>query len=252
MTYEWLIASAFVTGLLGSVHCVGMCGGIIGALSMTAVPEVRVATVARRVSYFPFAYNFGRVSSYTVAGLLAGGLGQSVLDATAVSDLTRVGTVIAGIFMVGLGLHLAGVWQSMALLERAGARLWRRIEPYGRRFLPARHAHQAFALGLVWGWLPCGMVYTVLAGALATGSTLHGGLVMLAFGLGTLPLLLAVTFGASGSWLRNQQAAWRPVVGILILSMGIYVMLHTPVHEHAENGARVAVERIELGAFYKQ
>lgn len=240
MTYELLIASAFVTGLLGSVHCIGMCGGIVGALSMTTLPEVQVTTVARRVSYLPLAYNLGRICSYTVAGLLAGGIGQSVLDATAVSDLTRLGAAIAGIFMIGLGLHLAGIWQSMALLEHAGTRLWRHIEPYGRRFLPARHVHQAFALGLVWGWLPCGMVYAVLAGALASGSALHGGLVMLAFGAGTLPMLLAVTFGANGSWLRNQQATWRPAVGILILTMGIYVMLHTPAHEHAENGAHIS------------
>ena len=232
MTYEWLIVSAFVTGLLGSVHCVGMCGGIVGALSMTAAPEVRVVTLVRGVSYLPLAYNLGRISSYSFAGLIAGGLSQTVFDVTAVNNLTRLGAVIAGIFMVGLGLHLAGLWQSMAPLERLGAQLWRRIEPYGRRFLPARRAHQAFALGLVWGWLPCGMVYTALAGALATGNAFHGSLVMFAFGAGTLPMMLALTFGANGSWLRKQQTVWRPVVGILILTMGAYVMLHTPVHEH--------------------
>ena len=243
MTSELLIVSAFATGLLGSIHCVGMCGGIVGALSMTAAPEVHVLRRAHKISYLPLAYNLGRISSYSFAGLVAGGLSQTVLDVTAVHNLLRVGSVIAGFFLIGLGLYFAGVWQSMAPLERMGARLWRHIEPYGRRFLPARHAHHAFALGLVWGWLPCGMVYTALAGALATGSTIHGGLVMLAFGAGTLPMMLALAFGASGSWLRTQQAAWRPVVGVLILAMGIYVIAHAPVHEHGEHRAHVAAAK---------
>src|SRR5512134_1015410 len=169
--------SAFLVGLLGGVHCLGMCGGIVGALSLQRPG-------AQPVAAFQLAYNLGRILSYGVAGALAGAIGFAAGGAVA----ARVGLyVLANLMLLALGLHLAGLWQGVAALERVGVLLWARIRPLAARFLPVDSTPRALASGLLWGWLPCGMVYSVLTTALFSGSAARGFLVMLAFGLGTLP-----------------------------------------------------------------
>ena len=145
--------AAFVVGLLGGVHCVGMCGGIVGVLSL-GLPE---AVRRRPLATLPYllAYNFGRIASYTLAGALLGGLGWLAASLVALHRAQNVLEVIAGLFMLALGLYLGGWWRGLRYVEQAGGLLWRRIEPLGRRFLPVRTPLHALLLGLVWGWLPC-------------------------------------------------------------------------------------------------
>lgn len=212
-----LIAAAFVTGLLGSVHCVGMCGGIVGAVTLApGSPSARRG--------FALWYHAGRVASYAIAGAAVGFIGGSLLDAAALTRATTVGAAIAGGFMILLGLYLASWWTGLAVLERLGARLWRRIEPYGRPLLPARRPHQALLLGMLWGWLPCGMVYSALVGAAVGGDAVNGALIMLMFGLGTAPLLWAL-----GGGMRHASAVsrlrWRTLAGVGVIAMGGYVAL---------------------------
>jgi hypothetical protein len=130
--------------------------------------------------------------------------------------------------MILFGIYLAGWWHTLLFLEKAGARLWKHLEPVGRRWLPVRHAGQAFLLGLVWGWLPCGMVYAALAMALASGSAAGGAATMLAFGLGTLPTLLTV--GLAYNALRRflQDPRVRMVAGILVILLGLVMLLAAP------------------------
>ena len=130
--------------------------------------------------------------------------------------------------MILFGIYLAGWWHSLLFLERGGARLWKYIEPLGRRFIPVRSAGQAYLLGLVWGWLPCGMVYAVLALALASGSVVDGGTIMLAFGLGTLPTML--TMGLAFNTLKRyvHDPRIRLVAGILVILMGVMMLLANP------------------------
>lgn len=215
--------AAFFVALLGGVHCVGMCGGIVGALTLgLAEPAKR-----RFLNSLPFllAYNIGRISSYTLAGVLAGGVGAWAANLASVHYGQQVLQLIAGIFLVCLGLYLAGWWQGLAQLEQIGGLLWRRIEPLGRRLLPIRTVAQAWRVGLVWGWLPCGLVYSVLIWAISAGSALEGGLLMLSFGLGTLPMLLAMgAFAANLA--RFVRKPWvRYSVGFLIISFGLYQIL---------------------------
>lgn len=224
MNLETLGAASLV-GLLGGTHCVGMCGGIVGALTSGldgGIRESRPRMIAAQL-----AYNTGRVISYGVAGLLAGLLGQQATTMGLAGGFP-VGGIIAAIIMILLGLYLGGWWQALQWLERLGARLWRRIEPVGRRFLPVRHAGQALMLGLVWGWLPCGMVYSVLAMALASGSGMEGGAIMLAFGAGTLPTMLSVgiAFSSLGHWVRDTRV--RKAAGILVILMGVVMLLAIP------------------------
>lgn len=228
---DWLIVSALLTGLVGSVHCVAMCGGIIGALGFGGTQSRRIVKIHVAATneapkaniLFPLSYHTGRIASYSIAGAIAGFVGAGVVDAAALAHITGVGAVIAGAFMIALGLYLASWWHGLAALERIGTRLWRGIEPYARRLLPPRNYKQAIALGMMWGWLPCGMVYTALVAAFASGDPLRGALVMLAFGLGTLPLLLGLSIGTGV--LRRAPGRLRPVVGVLLIALGAYGIL---------------------------
>lgn len=230
MNMELTLPAAFLVGLLGGVHCAGMCSGIVGALTGSLAPAIRESKSSFLLALF--AYNSGRIASYTVAGLLLGLLGQQV-SAFGVLATWPVGRILAGVFMILFGLYLAGWWQVLRVLEKAGSRVWKHIEPFGRRFIPVQGAAQACMLGAIWGWLPCGMVYAVLAMALASSSVLYGGLIMLCFGLGTLPLMVAMgyTFGALTRIL--QAPAMRAVAGVTVILFGLYTIVVGPAgHDH--------------------
>jgi hypothetical protein len=222
---ESQLLAAFLVGLLGGVHCVGMCGGIVGALTMT-LPEACRGSPRRLLPYL-VAYNGGRVLSYVAAGALVGGVG---FLATGLGDLVLVQRalgMLAGLLMVALGFYLAGWWQGVARLEQGGAVLWRRLEPLGRRFLPVRTPGRAFGLGLVWGWLPCGLVYSVLVWTLTAGSAAGGAALMLAFGLGTLPtlLLLGTVAARLAAFVRRPWV--RALAGALVILFGLAQLLRS-------------------------
>ncbi len=212
--------AACLIGLSGGAHCFGMCGGIVGALTL-GVPVTPGRSFLDR---WPFllAYNLGRLLSYVTAGMLAGGAGAWATHLMAMHQAQLTLQLLAGLFMVLLGLYLAGWWMGLTRVERAGGRLWRRIEPLGRRLLPVRTPTRALGIGLVWGWLPCGLVYSTLVWAMGVGGALNGGLLMLCFGLGTLPALLAM--GAFAATLANfMRQPWvRRVAGMLVIGFGIY------------------------------
>ena len=212
--------AAFLIGLSGGAHCFGMCGGIVGALTL-GLPTPPGRPFLGRLPFL-LAYNLGRLSSYGIAGMLAGGVGAWATHLMAVHQAQLTLQLLAGLFMILLGLYLAGWWAGLARVEQAGSRLWRQIEPLGRRLLPVRTPAQALGIGLVWGWLPCGLVYSTLVWAMGAGGTLNGGLLMLCFGLGTLPALLAM--GAFAATLaRFMRQSWvRRVVGALVIGFGMY------------------------------
>jgi sulfite exporter TauE/SafE len=211
------LISAFIVGLLGGVHCAGMCGGIVGALSF-GLPDS-----GRRWSIL-IAYNAGRISSYTVAGALMGALGFYFSGLLPVQTAQRLLLTLAGLFLVLMGLYLAGWWNALSRVERFGGLLWRRIEPLGRGLLPVRSVHQGFALGLLWGWLPCGLVYSALVWTVAAGGALQGASLMFAFGLGTLPnlLLMGVAAAQIQRWVRNP--AIRAIAGALVILFGLMLL----------------------------
>ncbi len=202
----------FLIGLLGGTHCIGMCGGIVGALSMGA---------GSRPSLH-LAYNVGRIVSYGVAGAIAGALGGASLALSGQLPVRIVLFVLANLMLVALGLYLMGATRALAFTERFGQKLWRHLQPLSKRFLPARTIAQAFPLGLVWGWLPCGLVYSALVTALTSGSALSGAGMMLAFGVGTLPNLLLAGLLA----VRLNEYVAKPVVrltaGLLVLAFGLW------------------------------
>lgn len=190
-----------------------MCGGIVGALSAQAVGSPW---------RLHLAYNAGRIISYAVAGAIAGGIGALGASIAGVAAAQLALYVLANLMLIALGLYLIGYVRALAPVERFGQSLWRRLSPLGRRFLPVRHAGQALPLGLVWGWLPCGLVYSALATALASGSPARGALSMLAFGLGTLPNLLLAGVLLSRFRRFVQAPAARAIAGALVLAYGVY------------------------------
>jgi uncharacterized protein len=213
---ESLILTAFTMGLLGGVHCVAMCGGIVGAVSLQA---------GRTGAGRQLSYNAGRVLSYASAGALVGGLGGIGLLAGGLVPAQMLLFVIANAIVIFLGLHIAG-WGGLVLrIESIGAFLWRAIRPLGTGFLPAETPARAFRLGLVWGWIPCGLVYSALALAMVSGSVLRGAAVMLSFGLGTLPNLLAAGLAAQRvrpalrlRWVRSAAGTVIAVLGVVGLA----------------------------------
>jgi sulfite exporter TauE/SafE len=217
-----LYLAAFSSGLLGGVHCLGMCGGIVGALSLGGQQPGK--TSIQRTLFFQILYNLGRISSYVIAGVLVGGIGWFLANMLVLDEAKRVLSVFAGLFMVALGFYLAGWWRGLARIEQAGGVIWKRIEPLGRRMIPVRSPVQALVLGMIWGWLPCGLVYNALIMALASGGAVEGGLVLFSFALGTLPNLLLM--GVFASWLthlvRNQMV--RNFAGGLVVLMGVLMI----------------------------
>jgi sulfite exporter TauE/SafE len=208
----------FLVGLLGGAHCVGMCGGIVGALAM--------GSPARWSMHL--AYNGGRILSYTIAGTLAGMLGGAGLGLEGQVPARLLLYLFANLMLVALGLYLIGVTRALAFTERLGQALWRRLQPLTRRFLPATRVSQAFPLGMLWGWLPCGLVYSALASALAAGSAQRGALLMLAFGAGTLPnlLLAGILLARLNEFVRRPVVRWTS--GLLVLGFGVYGLLSLP------------------------
>lgn len=209
-----VLLAAFTLGLFSSAHCIGMCGGIMGALSVAIPADARGRRWRLLVSY-----NLGRIASYTLMGLIFGAL---VGEVAAGSPVLRL---IAGLLLVLMGLYLADWWRGLTWLERGGRYLWRYIQPLGKHLMPVRRAPQALLLGSLWGWLPCGLVYTALAYALSQGSAVASGGAMLAFGLGTLPAVLAAGVAAQRLTRWLQRRSLRRLLAVVIIAFGVWTLL---------------------------
>jgi sulfite exporter TauE/SafE len=212
---EFSIIAVFFVGLLGGVHCLGMCGSIVGIFT---------AQLPKDGARWPFhlAYNSGRIASYTLAGLLVGAIGQAGLLMRDVVPIQHLLFALSSLMLIALGLYLAGIWSMVRHIERVGNGLWQRIQPLTRRLLPITSPTRALMLGTLWGWLPCGLVYSVLVTALASGHAQSGALIMLAFGLGTLPNLLAIGlfWEHCRHWVRSPRV--RLFAGLIVMAFGIY------------------------------
>lgn len=205
----------FLVGLLGGTHCVGMCGGIVTALSLQ-LPGKGLHF------FYHIAYSLGRITSYTVAGAIAGAVGSSALLLQGFLPVQQGLYVLANLMLVMLGLYLAGVWHAVLYFERIGGFVWKRLQPFMGRLLPVKSVPRALVVGAIWGWLPCGLVYSVIVSALASGSAVHGGLLMLAFGLGTLPNLLIMGLFAQRLKSFMQSQITRLAAGLLVAGFGVW------------------------------
>ena len=201
-----LALSLFLLGLASGVHCVGMCGGFVAAFARPVIAIKPVKSMQRLL-----AFNAGRITSYSVAGAIggaAGGAAGSLLGAQTALY------VLANVMLIAVGLHLAGV-TSLSAIEELGAPLWRRLQPLAAKAVGGRSSYVA---GLAWGWIPCGLVYGALAAAALAGSAAGGAAAMAAYGLGTLPWLMA------GGFVFTKIT--RTVAGAAVLAFGVYGLAH--------------------------
>jgi len=227
-----LLAAAFATGLLGSAHCLGMCAGISGLFAVGA----RVTSVRSQLP-LALAYNTGRVTSYAILGLVVAAFGGAMVEM--MPRLAMPIRLLSGALIVVIGLQVAYGWRLLAAVERGGARIWQRIAPFAKGMVPANSIGKASALGLVWGWLPCGLVYSALLIAATTASPLNGAGVMLAFGMGTMPAM--VLSGLSAARLSALMSRNRRTAGLLIVLLGLATLAlpvsglfnDTARHQHA-------------------
>ncbi len=243
MIDEFTLLGALLAGLLGGVHCAGMCGGIVSALSINIkLPPLISGSKSKIISNnsLPSAtttvnltqhkfliltfYNIGRICSYTLAGVLVGGIGWWLANWLFINKAQIILQMFAALFMLLLGLYLANWSSLLRFLEKPGSVIWRRIEPYGRRFIPVTRARDALFLGIIWGWLPCGLVYSMLIWSMSAGSAVQGGLLMLSFGLGTLPNLLLIGVFAQQVTKWFQLAWLRSVVGLVVMSFALLML----------------------------
>lgn len=217
MPHELSLVAVFLVGLLGAGHCAGMCGGIVGALSSQpggGKPALHLA------------YSIGRIGSYCLAGAIAGSVGGLGLLFSGLLPVQLGLYVLANVMLLILGLYLAGLSPLAARLEGAGRYLWRHLQPLTSGLLPADTLPRALAVGALWGWIPCGLVYGVLATALLSGSAANGALVMFAFGLGTLPNLLLAGLLVKGAARVFQGRTFRTICGALVFGFGVSGLAH--------------------------
>ena len=208
--WDWgTLLSLFLLGFFGGTHCVGMCGGLSSAFALQLPPHIR------RV-WLILLMNCGRIASYVLIGALMGllsGMG-SLLNET--HTLQMVLLVLANILLLLMGLYLAGLSDWANKTEWVGRWLWRKMQPALQKLLPIRSYAACFGVGALWGWLPCGLVYNASLFALSSGSAGTGALYLLAFGLGTLPNLLAMGIFAAQLQRLVRQRGLRLITGLLM------------------------------------
>lgn len=207
--------SAFLVGLAGGVHCVGMCGGFVAALRMVT---------PKGVSPLPYtlSYNVGRILSYTIAGALTGFMGKIAADYIPLANYVL--SLLSGVMLLLLACYLGQWYTGLTALERVGKRLFSKVQPFAKRFLPFKTPLSAFPYGFIWGWLPCGLVYSTLTWSLAAGSAVEGSAIMFFFGLGTLPTLLASSAGSQ--WLIDgfRHTSVRQSIAAIMLIYAVYLI----------------------------
>jgi len=220
MSSSTLLVSAFTIGLVGSSHCIGMCGGIANALNYSIAKEQRTS---KKLAIYQVTYNFGRIISYGVIGCVVGIMGSGVENSLGHSGLIAL-RIFSAVMVVFIGLYLTGIWRLISKLEEMGKVLWAKLNPLSRKLLPLNHPVKALGLGMVWGWLPCGLVYSTLALSLSSGSSIVGGLIMVCFGLGTFPAMLL-----TGSMLNFTQSFlnktyFRQISGFIMIVFGLIAL----------------------------
>jgi len=232
---EIFLLVAFGLGLASTLHCWGMCGGIMGALTFGLPEEIRSHRF-KLLTYIAI-YNFGRITSYTFAGVIAGSISATLVSTMTVENGHLILRALASLVLITFGLHLSGLLPKMQILESVGSILWRRLQPLTKIFFPVRTIWRAFCFGLLWGWLPCGLVYSALLWASSSGDSVSGGMYMFAFGLGTLPGVMVSGIVSSTIMNLSRNKNLRYSMAALMIFIGLALLFIPLEHgDHSGNG----------------
>lgn len=207
-----LLSGAFFIGFAAQTHCVGMCGPVLGILGMNNAYKRIPAAIL---------YNLGRISTYTLLGVIGGLIAASVSDITTIQYVIRY---IAGAIMIFIALQLFGMPQFLGIIERPFQYIWKPLQRFSQRFFPIRTALGTYTVGMIWGLLPCGAVYGPLAVAMGAGSVAKSAGIMFSFGLGTLPIMIGLAiFGTFVGHFFAKKGV-RMLAGVAVLLMAIYYL----------------------------
>lgn len=243
------IVSALMLGLAGSTHCLGMCGGV-NSLMMTPASTSAISSV--KPSYV-LLFNMGRVLSYGVAGMALGSVSFAIQSLSPnVALLTRF---LAGFILFGMACYVGRWWQGVAVLERYAAYVWRYIQPLSQYLVPVNTSFKAFKLGAVWGWMPCGMVYSALSWAVLSSDPIKAGLLMLVFGIGTLPAMLGAGVFAQSVARVSRNPIARHVAALMLLAFAVWTIISalivdssSTLHHHHHLISQTAVGLVNMCA----
>nr|WP_317198853.1 sulfite exporter TauE/SafE family protein [uncultured Psychrobacter sp.] len=226
-----LLVAAFLMGFLGSPHCLGMCGGLVAAFSLS-MKDVSPAKRRRLIA----TYHFGRLISYSILGLIAGLIGTTVLEPLMRGNSTP--RILLGLVLVFVGVTMLGA-PFLSKLERVGMRFWQYLSPIRQKVFPLNTYPRAMAAGLLWGYLPCGLVYGALLIAVVAHNPLGGAALMFVFGLGTVPMLVA-THETVG-WLRDKigRLRLRQINGFIMILSGLAVVFVPMIMKSMHSGAQM-------------
>lgn len=210
-------------GLFSSMHCIGMCGSIIGTLTLSLSPDIR----NKKTLLFPYVlnYNLGRITSYTIAGGLVGIIGVLMIMPFGEIHGHRILQLLSALVMMSAGLYIAGWFPRFAYIEKMGVRFWKKIEPFGRKLIPVKTHTQAYLFGMVWGWLPCGLVYSALTLAATAGDVAKSALLMLAFGAGTLPAVMGVGIMTNILTRLSRTQRFKQLIGLFMIVLALLAAL---------------------------
>ncbi|HBV75715.1 MULTISPECIES: sulfite exporter TauE/SafE family protein [Vibrio] len=213
MTNDWF--AAFLIGLLGAGHCMGMCGGIASLMNIGEMSS-------KRLWLNPILYNVGRIISYTLIGGIVGSTISTIAEYSGVNAPLNWLRLISSIFMIILALYIGQWWAGLLYIEKTGQHIWKYISPLGKKLLPIKHPFYAIPFGFIWGWLPCGLVYSMLTWSAASGGAPQGALIMFSFGLGTLPLMLSIGLSTTklNQWIKS--ILFRRIGATLLLFYALF------------------------------
>jgi hypothetical protein len=212
-----LFVSALVMGLLGSGHCIAMCGGISSSLTLAVENKSNIRK-------YTFLYNIGRLLSYGIAGAIVAGLGQQLASRS--SAFSYILSISSAVFMILVGLYIMRLTMSLNWLERLGKLvIWQHIVRFNKKLLPLNSHYKALAYGMLWGWLPCGLVYSALLFSISAQSMLGGALFMMTFALGTLPAMVGLAFAAEKLQRTLNHTIMRLVFGNILIFYGFYLLI---------------------------
>jgi sulfite exporter TauE/SafE len=204
-----------------------MCGGLSGALGMRS----RRAAASWQASVHAASYQIGRLTSYTLAGAVVGASGSLLQEMFDFDRLAVAARILAGLVLISIAIGVLINWRPLSRLERLGGRLWSRIAPLARR-LPPTGLGGSVLLGMLWGWLPCGFVYSMLIFAALAGSARQAAAMMLCFGLGTVPAVFGASILSAQLWRVTVARGLHKVAGWLLLAFGALTALGPLSHAH--------------------
>lgn len=220
-THDYNFWAALLIGFVSAGHCIGMCGGVVSVFSTNLPLHHRMST--RHKILYILSYNVGRILSYMSAGAL---IGYSVnYFAIKSSILLYTVQIFAGTMLIIIGLYLGNWLNLINKTELIGKYLWPFISPISKKFIPFKSPISALPFGMIWGWLPCGLVYSMLTWSAASGSALNGSLIMLGFGLGTLPVMLSLGYFSQHINSFINKPIVRIIGALMIISYGSFMIL---------------------------